>query len=168
MATQASTFNPTHPALTRALLSGAAGGLIGGMMMAMFSMLIAIGEDGFWAPVRGITSVVFGDEHYSGDFAFWPVATGAMGHMMNAMVLGIVFAVLASMLAPRISSMVLGMAGAVYGLAVWAVMVLAVAPALQSSDLFTDSIPQWAWIAGHLMFGVITAMIVGALPTERR
>jgi hypothetical protein len=72
------------------------------------------------------------------------------------------------MLAPRISSMVLGMAGAVYGLAVWAVMVLAVAPALQSSDLFTDSIPQWAWIAGHLMFGVITAMIVGALPTERR
>jgi hypothetical protein len=137
------------------------------MAMAMFSMLVAIGEDGFWAPVRGITSVVFGDEHYGGGFDFWPVVTGAMGHMMNSLMLGVVFAAVAVLLMPRAKSMGLRMAGAVYGIVVWLVMVLGVSPALQSSELFADSIPQWAWIAGHLMFGVIAAMAVGVLVKPR-
>lgn len=152
---------------TRLLVPGAVGGLLGGMAMAMFSMLVAISRDGFWSPVRGITSVVFGDEHYGGGFDFWPVAVGAAGHMMNAMILGAVFSVLIGLLLARASSMTVWMAGAVYGLAVWVVMVLTVAGGLQSSDLFVDSVPQWAWIAGHLMFGVITAMTVTALHRNR-
>ncbi len=56
---------------TRLLVPGAVGGLLGGMAMAMFSMLVAISRDGFWSPVRGITSVVFGDQHYGGGFDFW-------------------------------------------------------------------------------------------------
>lgn len=63
-----------HMPLSSGLTRGAIGGLIGGMGMAMFSMVVAISEDGFWAPVRGITSVVFGDEHYGGALTSgrWP------------------------------------------------------------------------------------------------
>lgn len=142
------------------LLPGAIGGLIGGMAMAMFSMVVATSRDGFWAPVRGITSVVFGDEHYGGGFDFFPVAVGAAGHMMNSVMLGVVFALVAAVLLARASTVLLGAAGAVFGLMVWAVMVGGVAPALQSSDLFSDSIPQWAWVAGHMMFGIITGLAV--------
>ncbi|MGE0600600.1 MAG: hypothetical protein AB7J35_05475 [Dehalococcoidia bacterium] len=148
---------------SRLAVPGAIGGLLGGMAMAMFSMLVAISRDGFWAPVRGITSVVFGDEHYGGGFDFWTVAVGAAGHMMNSVVLGALFALMAGLVLTRASSVATWMAGAVYGLAVWAVMVLIVAGGLQSSDLFADSVPHWAWIAGHLMFGAITAMVVTAL-----
>lgn len=55
-----------------AALPGAIGGLAGGMAMAMARppMIVATSRDGFWAPVRGITSLVFGDEYYGGGFDF--------------------------------------------------------------------------------------------------
>jgi|SRR3990172_5534758 hypothetical protein len=148
-----------HVPLSSGLTRGAIGGLIGGMAMAMFSMFVAISEDGFWAPVRGITSVVFGDEHYGGGFDFWPVAVGAMGHMMNSVVLGAVFALLATLLLARASTAVVVGAGMAFGLMVWLVMVPGIAAQAQSSELFVDSVPAWAWIAGHLMFGAVTAAV---------
>lgn len=155
-----STGHVGHFDTRAALLPGAVGGLIGGMALAMFSMVVATSRDGFWAPVRGITSVVFGDKHYGGGFEFWPVVVGAAGHMMNSVVLGAVFAVLAGMLLTRASTAVFAAAGAVFGLMVWAIMVGGVAQAAQSSDLFANSVPQWAWIAGHMMFGAITGLAV--------
>jgi hypothetical protein len=168
MSTRTTALQATHAPLTQAWTPGAIGGVIGGMAMAMFSMLVAISEDGFWAPVRGIASVGFGDEHYGGGFEFWPVVVGAMGHMMNAAVLGAVFALVVVVLLSRAGSMAVWMAGAVYGLGVWAVMVLGVAPALQDSELFADAVPQWAWVVSHLMFGLVTAMVVTGLRRDRR
>jgi len=127
--------------------------------MAMFSMFVAISEDGFWAPVRGITSVVFGDEHYGGGFAFGSVVVGAMGHMMNSLVLGAVFALIVTLLLARASSAVVLGAGMVFGLMVWLVMVPGLAAEAQSSELFVDAVPAWAWIVGHVMFGVVTAAV---------
>ena len=128
--------------------------------MAMFSMFAAISRDGFWAPVRGITSVVSGDEHYGGGFEFWPVAVGAGGHMMNSVVLGVVFALIAGTLLARAGRSTIVAAGVAFGLMVWAVMVLGVAGGLQSSDLFVDSVSQWAWVAGHMMFGPVLGAAV--------
>ncbi|MGD9934587.1 MAG: DUF6789 family protein [Dehalococcoidia bacterium] len=142
--------------LNRSLVRGAAGGLAGGMMLAMFAMLVAIGEDGFWSPVRGITSVVFGDEHYGGGFEFGPVVVGLMAHMMNSVMLGAAFAVVAGRVLKRpslASALSLGMA---FGLVTWLAMVVVVSGILQDSDLFADAVPAWAWIAGHAMFGLVT------------
>ncbi len=147
----------SHVALPSSLIRGAIGGLIGGMAMAIFSMVVAISQDGFWSPVRGITSVVFGDEHYGGGFAFGSVVVGAMGHMMNSMVLGAVFALLVTLVLARAGSMTVLAAGMGFGLMVWLVMVPGLSATVQSSNLFADSIPAWAWIAGHLLFGLITA-----------
>jgi len=47
------------------------------------------------------------------------------------------------------------------------VMVLGVAPALQDSELFADAVPQWAWVVSHLMFGLVTAMVVTGLRRGR-
>lgn len=157
---------PTHQAaripLSASLTRGAIGGLIGGMAMAMFSMFVAISEDGFWAPVRGITSVVFGDKYYGGDFAFGSVIVGLMGHMMNSVVLGVVFALIAGIVPAKASKSTVIVAGMAFGLMVWLVMVPLVATQAQSSELFADSVPAWAWVVGHLMFGGITALVLVA------
>ncbi len=162
MTTLTSTTHSQPLVTHRSLAAGAIGGLAGGMAMAMFSMFVAISRDGFWSPVRGITSVVFGDEHYGGGFDFWPVVVGAGGHMMNSVVLGVVFAVVAGLLLARAGAAVTTLAGAVFGVMVWAVMVPGVAHGLQDSDLFVDSVPQWAWVAGHMMFGAITGFALTA------
>ena len=158
IATRQTANVPMSASLTR----GAIGGLIGGMAMAMFSMVVAISEDGFWAPGRGISSVVFGDKHYGGDFAFGPVVVGLMGHMMNSVMLGVVFALIAAMVLARASKAAVLVAGTAFGLMVWLVMVPIVATQAQSSELFADSVPAWAWIVGHLMFGGITALALVA------
>lgn len=168
MTTLTSTPHATPFQASRTVIAGAAGGLAGGMAMAMFAMFAAISRDGFWAPVRGITSVVFGDEHYGGGFDFWPVVAGAGGHMMNSVMLGVVFAIVAGLLLSRAGAAAVIMAGAAFGLALWAIMVPGVAHGLQDSDLFVDAVPQWAWIAGHLMFGAITGMTVAAAGRRTR
>ena len=143
------------------LVRSAVGGLIGGMALAMFAMVVAAaGGTGFWAPVRGITSVIFGDSHYGGSFAFGSVATGAAIHMMNSVVLGALFAVVVAALLRHASRMTIWMAGAMYGLAVWLVMVVGVSQGLQGSGLFASAIPEWAWAVGHVVFGLMTAMVL--------
>jgi len=154
----------SHPASRsevgkRQIVAGAVGGLIGGMAMAMFAMLLAIGRDGFWSPVRGIASVVFGDSHYGGGFDAPSVVVGVAGHMMNSLVLGIVFAVAATLLFRKARPMTVWMLGAMYGLAVWVVMMLGVVHGLQGSNLLVDALPAWGWAVAHVMFGVVTAMV---------
>jgi len=167
MTTHTSTLQAQHLPISRLLTSGGIGGLAGGMAMAMFSMFVAISRDGFWAPVRGITSVVFGDQHYGGDFAFGSVVVGAAGHMMNAVVLGALFALIAGVILARAGVGALVLAGAAFGVMVWAVMVPGIAHSLQGSDLFVDSVPQWAWIAGHMMFGGATGLAVSLAQRNR-
>lgn len=153
--------------LNQSLVRGALGGLAGGMMLAMFAMVVATGEDGFWAPVRGITSVVFGDEHYGGGFAFGPVFVGLMAHMVNSMMLGGLFAVVASRILKRPSFASAVSFGVAFGLMVWLAMVVIVSGILQSSDLFADAIPSWAWIAGHAVFGMVTGAVWSRLLPHR-
>lgn len=154
----------SHPASRsevgkRQVVAGAVGGLMGGMVMAIFAMLLAISRDGVWSPVRGITSVVFGDSHYGGSFDAPSVVVGAAGHMMNSVVLGIVFAVVATLVFRRARPMAVWMLGAMYGLVVWVVMMLGVAHGLQASNLLVDALPAWGWAVAHVMFGVVTAMV---------
>jgi hypothetical protein len=154
--------------LKRLLVLGVVGGAAGGMAMAMVAMLIATGYDGFWSPVRGITSVVFGDEHYGGGFSFWPVAVGVMGHMMNSMMFGVVLGLIGTAILPRLKPRTFAWLGAAYGVMLWIVMVPVLANALQSSGAFADALPHWAWLIAHLMFGVIAAGVIAVWGVDRR
>ena len=116
----ATSFHAQSHVTSHSILIGAIAGLAGGMAMAMMSMLIGIADEGFWAPVRGITSVVFGDEHYGGSFAAGPVLAGLMGHMMNSAMLGVILT--AILKTGGLRGMPALAAGAAFGLLLWVAM----------------------------------------------
>jgi hypothetical protein len=134
---------------TRVVLAG----LIASMVMGMIEMLYeALGGQGFWAPVVFIAATVLRDLQGVGSpvpFLAIPVVLGLMGHMMNSVILGVVFARVA---APRLNGPgPLAMAGAVYGLVVFAAMWFAVVPLLDPALLRLNGA---VFAAAHLMWGV--------------
>jgi hypothetical protein len=75
---------------------GAIAGMAGGMMMAMWQMIVgAIAKDPTdvpgihttWTPVEGIRSVIFGVHQLHGRWQTISVLDGMAGHMMNSMIL---------------------------------------------------------------------------------
>ena len=79
--------------------------------------------------------------------------------MVNSMMLGAIFAIGAGILLKSPSMMASVVAGIAFGLATWVGLLLVTANALQSSSLFADSIPVWAWVAGHGMFGAVIGLV---------
>ena len=102
---------------TRTLFAG----LIAGVAMGMIEMLFAaFSGEGFWTPLIFISATVLRDlQSLTPPAAFMPVAVvlGMMGHLVNSIVLGMVFGWLA---APRLrGSAALVVGGTVYGLIVF-------------------------------------------------
>lgn len=143
---------------------GATGGAIGGMMLAMIEMLYGWLSDGrtFWDAPMAIWAWVGGVEHFgSPGNHVGPIILGLGGHMMNAMMLGVGFAILMSILKPRddLSPIMIGVA---YGVGVWVVMRYIILPLnAGEDDLFTTSIvsPQWVWWFGHAVLGMTSGAV---------
>src|SRR5215813_4127726 len=76
----------------RSLLVAAAAGL----GFAMTEMVIeAVSGKGFWAPLRFIASILTRGKDTDPGFSLGPVIVGVAGHMIESVVLGLVFIVLA-------------------------------------------------------------------------
>ncbi len=114
--------------------TGALAGLAGGMMMAMWQMVVgAIAQNptadpaihqSFWTAVTAIPSVPFGESWFHGSFDFGAVVLGLMGHMMNSMVLGVVGVGLATTILGSRPSVAKAMAfGMMFGLVLEVVIV---------------------------------------------
>lgn len=149
--------------LRRVVLVGAIGGMLAGMMMAAIEMLYGWGSDGrtFWDAPMAIWSWVFGLEHFgSPGNHVWPIILGAGGHMVNSMMVGVVFAALMVALRVRddVSPVVIGVA---YGLGLWVLMRYVVLPLNDGEEtLFTtDTVsPQWLWWLSHAAFGMTAGL----------
>lgn len=141
-------------------IKSAVAGVVAGIVMAMFAMIVAgIAGDGFWAPPRAITAVIFGTGHAGTDFAFGPVVVGMMLHMMLSAAFGVMYALIVGVARRELklaSQFVIGMA---LGVVLWAVNTYAVAEVLNGSELFTNAMPAWTWFVGHLMFGAALALL---------
>lgn len=133
-------------------------GLVAGMMFALFAMVVGIFTSTFWAPPQGIAQAI-GIGPNGHDFHVVPFVLGLVGHMMNSIVIGAIFVALVR--AARPNAMLIAMGGVVYGLVVYVVMywvllrnvfTLWAAGGVQS---FLSSNPEWAWIVGHLVFGMV-------------
>lgn len=157
--------------------TGAIAGLAAGMMMAMWQMAVgAIAQDptavpgihtSLWTPVTAITSVIFGADAFHGSFHFWPVLAGLMGHMMNAMVLGVLgIALLVAVQGPRPKLPAAVMQGVMFGLVLQVVIVNLVVNQIQSIDTLYTSTPEWSWWVSHGIFGM-TLGAFGALLLRR-
>lgn len=158
--------------------TGAIAGLAGGMVMAMWQMVVgAIAQDptavpgintSFWTAVTSIPSVIFGQNWFHGSFEFGAVFVGLMGHMMNSMMLGVVGVGLATTVLGSRPSVAKAMAfGMMFGLLLEIVVVNLVVNQIQTVDTLYTSTPEWSWWVAHAMFGA-TVGLVGATLLRRR
>jgi hypothetical protein len=138
-------------------------GLIGGLVFAMWAMIVGIFTSNLWAPPQGIGQAV-GIGHQGHDFQIVPLIAGLIGHMMNSVILGAIFIAVA--MALRLRGVVLVVAGMVWGLIVYAVMYWVVLRGLLSatSGSFLSANPEWSWVVGHLMFGAVLGALVAYGP----
>ncbi|MBI4200808.1 MAG: hypothetical protein HY531_00790 [Chloroflexi bacterium] len=125
---------------------GIAAGVIAGMVMAMFVMVVTVvSGHGLFAVPEMIGQTFLRDRQ-------GPVVVllGIMGHMMNSAVFGLVWGLVWSKVAKTGVVAVLG--GMVYGILIWLVMTYGVVRALDSA--VPGPISPVLWILAHVMFGL--------------
>jgi uncharacterized membrane protein YagU involved in acid resistance len=154
----------------RAMLVGAAGGMAAGMMMAAVEMIYGWASNAHtaWDAPMAIWSYVAGLDHFGQPANHvGPIVLGIGGHMLNSMVVGIVFVALMRTLRNPPGALMLGTA---YGVGLWALMRYVLLPLNTPEDrLFTTSAvsPQWVWWVAHVALGM-TAGLVYATVGRRR
>lgn len=129
-------------------------GLVAGMGFGMMEMVIeAVVGKGFWAPLRFIASVFTLGKDTDPSFSFLPVVVGLMGHMMNSVILGLVFALVIS----RIASGVVGLAltAMAYAAAIFAVMWFLLLPLIDPAMLLLNGA---GFFLSHLMYGLLLGL----------
>lgn len=142
-------------------------GLVAGMGFGMMEMVIeAIVGRGFWAPLRFIASVFTLGKDTDPSFSFLPVVVGLMGHMMNAIILGLLFALVVS----RIASGVIGLAlaGVAYAAGIFVVMWFLLLPLIDPAMLLVNGA---GFFVSHLMYGLLLGLgiwLVRERPANRQ
>jgi uncharacterized membrane protein YagU involved in acid resistance len=151
------------------LIAGAIVGMLGGAMMAMFTMLATATylHMGFFTPLYVIASPLAGSQAmmtamHGGAFYFalGPAVLGLVVHMMWSALWGIVFGLIAAGLHLRGVAAIIG--GMVYGVLVMLLMNFVVLPIVSAPNLL-NLLGGTTFIIGHLLFG----MVVGLWPVLR-
>jgi hypothetical protein len=142
-------------------------GLIAGLVFAMWAMIVGIFTTNLWAPPQGIGQVL-GIGHAGHDFQIVPFIVGLMGHMMNSIILGLIFLAIAAAL--NVRGIGLPLVGMIYGIVVYVVMYPIVLRNLLSgtSGSFLSSNPEWSWVLAHLMFGAVLGLLFAYGPLRRQ
>ena len=138
-------------------------GLIAGLVFAMWAMVVGIFTSNVWAPPQGIAqSVGIGTQGHN--FQLVPFVLGLMGHMVNSVIIGIIFITIARAVHLRGVGAVIG--GMVWGVIAYVGMYRVVLRVLlaSTSASFLSANPEWSWIAGHLMYGVVLGALVAYGP----
>jgi hypothetical protein len=137
----------------RRIVEGALLGAVGGMAMAMWSMIaLAATGAGFFAPVNLIAHSVWHDAPLDGTFSAGALLLGLVIHMMISMMLGVVIVELAARPSFGWGARV-GIAVGV-PMAAWAGQ-LVIWEVLDSTA--RAAFTPWVLFVGHLMFGMIAA-----------
>ena len=145
--------------LSWALGVGATGGIIAGIVFAVFEMLASaamMGMGAFFMPLRMIGAILLGDGTLDPSYSIWAAgAAGMVVHVVLAMIYGIVFAVLLGGLRSAAWDVVLGGA---YGFALWIVNFYLIAPL--PFPWFLDANPVVQFIAHTFFFGTVLGWFV--------
>jgi hypothetical protein len=161
-------------AVSALVRTGAIAGLAGGIVMAMWQMVVgaiaaqptaAAGIDtSFWTAVTSIPSVLFGLDWFHGSFELGAVFVGLMGHMMNSMMLGALGVGLATLLLGARPSVAKAVTfGMMFGLLVEVVVVNLIVNQIQAVDTLYTSTPEWSWWVAHAMFGAVVGVVASTL-----
>ena len=143
MATGMPAQHPIHAETGVLIKFGALGGLIAGIVFALFEMIVAalmMGGGAFWMPLRMIGAIVLGQQAIEPTYNLAIAAiVGAIVHMVLSIVFGIIFGVIVA-LAPGLaeSAGTLVVAASVYGFALWLINFYVLA-----------RIGGWSWFPGQ-------------------
>ncbi|MBW3589308.1 MAG: hypothetical protein KY429_07805 [Actinobacteria bacterium] len=153
---------------------GIVGGLVGGIVMAMFAMIAGatyLGT-GFFTPMYHIAAFLIGPEEMKSSmdggtfyFSAGPAALGMMIHMVTAIGWGVLFALLVSRI--RIGGASLILLGAIYGLAVMAFMSFIALPIIGQGDMPT--MVGWPTFSiEHVLYGATLGAWLGLAGVRSR
>ena len=139
-ATISSTVNiPFTKRLIGGVLGGIAGGLVFGVMMGMMGMLTMI------ASMAGSDSA----------------AVGFLIHMMISIIFGLGFAIVPGSILDSFGKS--AGAGVVYVIVLWVVGPLVMMPLMMGMPLFSINQAAMMSLMGHIIFGVVTAIVASLL-----
>ena len=143
---------------TRILRAGVAGGLAGGAVMAMFSMItLWLARSGLWTPLNLIAHTFWRSAPLDGRFSVVALVIGMAVHLTMAMLSGTVIAAAAVRLPASRSLVIAG--GMLFTALLWAVMQYGIWRAVDATAA-RDFTP-WVFAAAHLMFGMFAALFAG-------
>jgi hypothetical protein len=140
------------------LTAGTVGGLLGGTLMAAFSMSVSMLQGpGMWMPVKLIGGVVLGSRAVNrpGSFDVRPILMGLAVHAVVSVILGILFALLSSRLPP----VTLILYGVVYALVIWLVALFLVLPVVD--PLLVNNTNPALFALSHMMYGLSLGWWIG-------
>ncbi len=144
--------------------SGALAGLVGGVVMAMWSMVVlAATGAGFWTPVNLIAHTIWRGAPTDGSFSIGALLLGLLVHMVMSVAFGVVLATLATRLAGTLPALLA--AGMTFGLVLWLVNQYVIWPAIDETA--AQAFTPWVFAAGHLLFGLVAAVLLGRQPAHR-
>ena len=134
-------------------------GLVASIAMAMVEMMYeGLFGAGFWSAPIFIAATILRDLQAVAipvSFNLMAVVLGMMGHMMNSVILALVFvAALGSFLTSRITGVVVG---ALYALAVFFVMWFAVLPFIDPVILHLNPV---VFALSHMLWGAVIGFMV--------
>ncbi len=152
---------------------GAIGGLLAGVVFAMFEMIVAalmMGASAFWMPLRMIGAIVLGQRALEPGYALVTAAiVGMLVHLMLPVAYGIVFALLVAYLPVLAASTAILLAAAsVYGLLLWLVNFYAIAPLAGWRWFPEQTNPVVQFIAHTVMFGTVLGVYLARAMGQRR
>ncbi|MCI0474727.1 MAG: hypothetical protein L0Y55_00615 [Anaerolineales bacterium] len=146
------TLSTTRTTLSAKLLGA---GLIASLVMGMWEMIVEAiipNGAGFWSAPTYIAATIFRNLQTVArpvPFDFVAVMAGLMGHMMNSVIFGLIFAFV---IAPRFKTLISQViAGMVYGAVVFAGMWFVALPIIDPVMLNLNAV---VFFLGHLMWGV--------------
>ncbi len=154
--------------MSKAVLTrGATGGLLGGIVMAMWAMIVLwLTGVGFWTPLNLIAHVIWRGAPLDATFSWGGLVLGLIIHMMMSVALGLVLAALLNASARTLRSpLVSAVIGMTYGIVVWLVAQYAIWPAVDEAA--AEAFTPWVFAIGHLMFGVVAALVI-SIPAAQK
>jgi hypothetical protein len=140
--------------MVRALRIGVPSGIVGGAVMALFSMIaMLLTKSGFWIPINLIAHTFYRSAPLNGTFSAPALVIGVAVHMTVAIIFGTAIAALARRLPGARSLVIAG--GILFVAVVWPVMQYGVWYSIdeQAAEGFTE----WVMAVAHLIFGLIVA-----------
>ncbi|GEM_PF-3059539 len=146
---------------THAAYGGMIAGIVGGVAIAVFMLVMAYSRGGdLWMVFKGAGYPFLGDRALQPGFDALAIAVGTLSHFAVSITWGVLFGLLFF----GLSSAATLVAGLLWGVVVWLGMFYVILP-LIGAGFMARGMPVSLAVTEHLMFGI--AMGVGFLPFQR-